>query len=215
MGVDFVAMAEHTFDSVTIRDAQEILNSHAASLRKEFEVLDVMGKGTSQPSWRWREEQGVFDAEALWREGRSLDLAGPATCSIGFHRRLFTIDAARWSTFLADMAVQAAILRICESTVSALGGSKVIYLPDSHYCPSCALDLLDEDASLEDVVSFLKSECGPPAKELADISREFSDAEMEEFKRSCPEYEVPDGFRFVESDGYFVAPVPNATSGKK
>jgi len=148
------------------------------------------------------------DPPLTWRARPATDnypfteIEGPYGIRLVLGARLCEISAlVRWGAFIEDEAVQAAVTALCKAVASCLGAKQVIYIPDSAYCPSLAMNFLEQYMPLEAVIDWLSRECGPPAPTISSIGRELSDDEM---RALSPGWNSTDYARAVERDGYFV-----------
>ena len=61
---------------------------------------------------------------------------------------------------------------MCRAIAAELGGDRVIYLADSAYDISIALDLVDQGLSFDEITSRLMLDFGPPHASIAAMERE-------------------------------------------
>jgi hypothetical protein len=164
MGVDIVVIAEHTLSGFTEETLKETLSLTTPALLCHGPVWrrwwspSVGIRGTEQPVpmiWTFRPDHAygtdVLDARGPF--GVWVDV-GP--------KRLVIHPNPRWGAFVSDPAVRDAVTSFCESVAVAFDSEQLLYLPDSAYGASRALDMLEDDCSLSQILTFLQINFGPP-----------------------------------------------------
>lgn len=203
MGVDTIAITEHTLDTSATGGAVALLEPVAEAIRPHVAVWKKWGAVPKRwpielrpdPPLTWHARPPTVDYPFT-------EVEGPYGIRLVLGARLCEISAlVRWGAFIGDEPVQAAVTALCMAVASCLGAKQVIYVPDSAYCPSSAMNFLEQYMPLEAVIDWLSHECGPPAPTISSIGRELSDEEM---RALSPGWTSTDRARAVERDGYFV-----------
>jgi hypothetical protein len=207
MGVDIVVLAEHRLGSLSPEAAARLLEpttltllAHEAVWRGWWSPPTSGIKGTEQrPLSQWTLKQDhAYGLDVLYARGPLgawVDI-GPRTCIVH--------PSPRWGAFVEQPLVQDAVTSFCTSVARALGATSLLYLPDSSYAPSLALEMLEDNYSLGQILDFLQVKCGPPATTISSIRHELSD---DETRLLLPSWDAETQDRLHEYDGYFVANV--------
>lgn len=210
MGVDTVVIAEHDLKNFEIvpgllKCCDELFLKHAGVLRRyvpsEWNPIKkiLIKYNKSSLEWNWintpvdkinTEIDGPFGF-SLWFDGIKLYAIHPPP---------------RWAWFIGESDIQEAVTEITECIAKALGGHKVIYVPDSYYCTSFAADEYIEKETIEDVEKCLLTKCGKPAKNLKSIRKNYIDEEMYKY---FPDWDGSEDSRGYEVDGYYVFNLDN------
>ena len=208
MGVYVAAIAEHSFDTLGSYDPTELFEPSVEVISAH---IDVWRKWWRKPV-RWpvqlRPDPAIewVGTRRTADSGMSiLDFDGPYGLYIEIGPRFCEIrPTPKWGAFVSDPAVEAAITALCQVIATCIGARRLLYLPDSAYCSSQALDFLEYDLPLDAVVDWLAVDCGPPAPSISSIYRPLSDDEM---SKHIPDWDGQSEYRMHKADGYFVASV--------
>jgi hypothetical protein len=208
MGVYAEVIAEHTLETRSAEKLGELLAQTADVILQHREIWDhwggrPVGFATRLPC----------DEKAAWqgREGMTemglsiITIEGPYKLRLEIGPRFCVINPTpKWGALVSDPEVEAAVTAWCHSVAICVGATKLVYLPDSAYCPSRAFDFLEQDMPLEAIIDWLSIECGPPASCLSSIYHELSGEEM---RSRIPNWNDHSKERIWDANGYFVANV--------
>jgi len=184
MGVDFTAILDHHLDPAGAADlparlaaAEPALAPVLTTLRGAYPVRPDDGR------WRWEMDPATFRpgpeaVAATWSRGELLVLEGPAGLSLDVQRAAVIVGhPARWGLFLRDAAIHEPLRRACRAVGAILGSTRAIYLPDSAYQESAALEVVWDGGGVAAVEAWLRQRVGPPAPTLASIVRTRDDGQ--------------------------------------
>jgi hypothetical protein len=95
-------------------------------------------------------------------------------CFIGHvgKRSLDIYHMARWWSFLMDEPVRRRLQGACRHIAATLGSARIAYIPDSSYKPELARDLINEGKTIDEIIGWLYTNCGPPAADIGLICRQ-------------------------------------------
>ena len=171
MGIDFTALMDHslpwdqmiTLDRIIDKEWQK----QDSPLRLPFDRIRSDGR------WRW-ELDSKFNSvdEELFERGHVYFESPVGFLGDLFRKGMSIYHTSRWWSFLCEDTVQSALRNAVHHIAQIVGAKTVIYLPDSNYHCSIASDLLYDDKEINDVLLWLKQQCGPPAETIRDIYSE-------------------------------------------
>jgi hypothetical protein len=206
MGVYIEVLIEHKLPRAEVEQTlAEMLAPIAASTAQYAEIW----KHWSPKPVRWPVTLRP-DPPPRWDVSEYLDercipclqAAGPHGISIDFWPRIAVLRLTpKWGAFVSDPLVESAVRSLCHSIARHIGAGCLLYVPDSTYCSSRALELIDQDIPLEAIVDWLQDACGPPFQDIPSIHRLVSDKEMDNL---VPDWRDHGDFRLHDADGYFV-----------
>jgi len=189
MGVDFTALMDHKCSLSELLALPEDIEQGWQTYQQQWAAAVPELLPESKNRWEWSRDVIYGSLEEQFRDGRYLTLDGPLAFSLIFGTRLFEVyHWTRWPGFLTEQDVRELLRRTCFYFGRTLGASKVIYLPDSEFGVSGAHDFLWDGKTMEDVETWLQTNCGPPAAHIPDIYTEHNG--------------------IYEADGYYVEPLP-------
>jgi hypothetical protein len=173
MGVDFVALMAHhlTPDELELLP-KNIDASYFPALTTV--IMDSIAHHTNAVNWPksclWNLNQPATTLrDELVRES-FVELSSPGGFRYAFNRSLCKIyHVTRWQIFLCDPTTQNMLRQMCFELSQFFRCNRAIYIPDSNWRPSGAVDFVYDSASIDDVEAWLFAECGQPAHALGDI----------------------------------------------
>ena len=173
MGVNFVALMGHNLDEEELYALPMLLNSTWSQAQQFLPVLEGLpAPGSAPDEWRWHNTGNISLADELKRVGR-ITMDSP-DCFIGHvgMRSLDIYHLARWWSFLTDEAVRRKLQGACRHIAVTLGSARIAYIPDSSYKPELARGLINEGKTIDEIVEWLRANCGPPAADIGLILRQ-------------------------------------------
>jgi len=154
-------------------------------------VLQEYWISKDQPiKWRWAIREGHSPYKDLQNHG-VIYLDAEEMFWARVSRHLFYLaccSSIRWWQFLREPVANEGLRCLCRNLAKAFDSDLVIYVPDSGGRPGSVSDLLYSEAGIQDAVTWLQTNCGPPAHTSYDI--------------------FPEGADVVNENGYFIEPVP-------
>jgi hypothetical protein len=206
MGVYIEVLAEHALSRERIKQSlTEILESLPPTIAQAEEIWKYWGHEPvrwptqlfAEPPSAWSVSEPVGEDTPICLEAR-----GPYSIDIDFWPRIAVIrPTPKWGAFVSDSKVEMAVRSVCRTIGTCIGASQLLYVPDSAYCPSRALDFVEQDIPLDAIVDWLRITCGPPSQDVPSIHQPLSDVEMDEL---IPSWRSYDDCRIYSANGYFV-----------
>ena len=175
MGVDFAAILPHRVTHSDLSDLPERLNGR----RELRSVLRKLGcRFFDRWAWSWEIKRfGPSDMEKRWDEGDSFPLSGPLTSVyLGRHCCEVVCWGHRWWAFLTDVSIRQGLRTVCRELATTFdpGSAAAIYVPDSAYDESLALD--KTTLRFDEICDWMCQRFGPPANRIEDIYHEQGDS---------------------------------------
>jgi len=169
LGVDFTALIDHKLTGAELVGLPDRVN---ASWRLPTELEAWVAKYLRGGPIRWEWKHGAspsrVNAELIERGFVGLD--GPD----GFHGRVLPhaielVHLARWWSFLYEPDVRAGLELACRGVASVVETEHILYLPDNLAPASAGSDVLYAGGTVQDVLSWLQSNVGPPVTDEATL----------------------------------------------
>lgn len=206
MGVYIEVLAEHALSRERIEQSlTEILEPLAPTIAQAKEIWKYWGhKPVRWPVQLFAEPPNTWSVTKFVGEDRlnCLEAHGPYSIDIDFWPRIAVIrPTPKWGAFVSDPEVELAVRSVCRTIGTCIGASRLLYVPDSAYCPSRALDFVEQDIPLDAIVDWLRRTCGPPSQDIPSIHQPLSDDEMDKL---IPNWRSSDDCRVYNADGYSV-----------
>jgi hypothetical protein len=190
MSIDACAIIENRLSSDELGDiadqlnrSQELLHGmreYDAILRSECPTLlpNLHTQAWKLETFRVPEEIDQDQVASGWDSGELTECVGP----FGILRAYGQLAAVSWimctwRAFLTDSRFRKPLLKATRSISKMLGNDgsgTVVFVPDSSYDESLALDELR--GAMPDVLGFLTRQCGPPADRFESIARDDGEA---------------------------------------
>lgn len=186
----FTAIIGHSFSEEKVPSAADFLNSIRSEIQSCLPMLhEHLGSRDVQIRWQWAVREGHSQYEDFQNYGVVyLDEADMFWARVSRHLFcLYCCSVIRWWQFLREPLANEGLRCLCRNLARALNSKLVVYVPDSGGPPSGVSDLLYCGAGIEEVVTWLQTNCGPPAKTLGEI--------------------FPEGVDVVADNGYFIESV--------
>jgi hypothetical protein len=177
MGVEPLALLDHALRWEDLVRLPQLLEAEWQNSDSPLRVLPPPVDPTGF-SWRWKLDPAFSSAsEQLFDQG-DVRFESPSGLSGAVLRDAIVLSPfATWWAFLCKRETRSAVVGACERVGALVRATTVIYIPDNAHSCSAAGDMLyDEGATVRDVVSWLRKECGPPAGRAEDIFREDGDS---------------------------------------
>jgi hypothetical protein len=178
MGVDFTAVLSHPWSAGEVLQLPHTLSRAVApqlatATDNLYRLLGpIYVNMHAEECWQIDPyyQDDLPHPDQLWHDGLPVKVDGPAGVLlwIGPH----TIDVwnvTRWRTFLTEKTLQDCLRAVCHALAAITRAAYVIYLPDSGFSVSEALDLVYSGKTLDEVRGFLEMHHGPPVSDFADI----------------------------------------------
>jgi hypothetical protein len=162
MGIDFTAILDHQLNWQELYALPERLNKYW-NLPNQLQSWVSEHVRSESTHWEWELNVKYSNAAEELFEVGYLYLDGPH----GFWARVFKqaieiTHLARWWSFLDEDDVQNGLRTAIKMIAKIARSEHILYLPDSSFPPSLASDILYEGGNINDMLTWLKSEVGPP-----------------------------------------------------
>lgn len=197
MGVYLIAVGE--------LDARINYESNFASLL--IPSLDVISRYEdvwqywaphANPVGHWK-----IDGMSVWDNMPIAEMVGPHGLGIHVGSRFCEIHPTpKWAAIITNPRIQEAVCALCTIIAECLGITRLLYVPDSAYCASRALDFLYQDLPIDAIEDWLSIECGPPAKTIVAIETVITDQEM---LKLVPIWDGDPAGKLHDYNGYFIS----------
>jgi hypothetical protein len=176
--VNFSALFGHQLPIGLILQGNELLNKHWEQAQTFLPVLEGLPIPSSTfELWKWSNRWEPTPVKELTKY-KTITFDGPDSFNLKFKENTVELwHMVRWYQFLTDDSISTKLRGVCEFLASVLKTELVIYLPESAYKPSTVYDLVYEGATIEQVIEWLQTNCGNPAKRLIDIYPNDTDPE--------------------------------------
>jgi hypothetical protein len=171
-------------DHVTTAISTEVFYAQYLALlqSEELERASTAFRQSRHQPWHWYNDGGhvprpltAQHVSQIWQDEQdSLNLKGPCWIRLHVAPHAILYKELRWRVFLTDLPAQIMYRGLCAQIARALGSPAAIYLPDSAYPISCALDTVEvEGAPWEACCETLAATYGPPAPQLDVIAQRY------------------------------------------
>jgi hypothetical protein len=175
VGIDLSVIIGHGLDAEAVFELPARLSA-SLPVRAAASSLENLTE-----TWQWSEPRFILDppivsASAIrdqWALGHDVHLEGPG----GFHGWyvgpgvVYGRHLHKYGRFLREpYGLQTPVRRFCRALAAALGSDRAIYLPDSCYRISAAMDLVDRGDSFAEVVAWLRA-IQPPSPTIDAIDQ--------------------------------------------
>jgi hypothetical protein len=194
----FTAIIGHSLNQEEIFTAADFLNSIQPEIQPCLSILHEHLTSMDHPThWQWGHINQPIQWQWTVREGHSLyedfqrhgivylDATELFWAKVSKHLFEFGCwSIIKWSRFLREPKASEGLRCLCRRLAKAFDSRLIVYVPDSGGPPSGAGGLLYCEAGIEEVVTWLQMNCGPPANTLEEI--------------------FPEGAEVVNQNGYFI-----------
>jgi len=170
MGADFTAVFNKSLTDEEIKYLHNILNNNQLFPR----INSFHQYLTNEfPENKWRNNWELRISDSYFNFSRIRELSGKAGIIISFEEKTIQLHHyIRWVSFVIndlDINIQEILRRICIEVAKEFSCKEIIYVPDSSFKSSGALDLSNDGWDFETITSWLKKECGNPVSNIEDI----------------------------------------------
>jgi hypothetical protein len=173
VGADFSAIIGHTMTNKDLINFCADLNAKGI-LEMDKYLLILSSNKALLEQFRW--EADLNDLNLIIKNDRfkgELEICGPLGLSLKIFSNTCVIEHyTRWLTFILndlDIDYRRVLRGICFELVSYFGGNYAIYVPDSQYKSSVALEKVYDGADINEINLLLKRSCGMPADIIEEI----------------------------------------------
>jgi hypothetical protein len=162
LGVDFTAIIDHKLTAAELAGLPERLNA-CWELPAALQAWVAKWVRGGRIRWEWKRAASPSLVNAELIEEGSVWLDGPD----GFSGRVWPhaielVHLARWWSFLYEPDVRAGLELACREVAAVVQAQHILYLPDNLAPPSAGADVLYAGGTVQDALSWLKSNVGPP-----------------------------------------------------
>jgi hypothetical protein len=194
MSVESTAIFNHSYSVAEMPNLLDDI-SKGISINNFYEIyLDIASRykmdalrsnliRSFHKNWEWNTSlaHNISDniSNPLWvikiweDEQDTLRLIGPCFLQFNVTRYCIYYTDGLWTEFLLNPDIQFLYRTIYQEISRVLKSLEVIYIPDSSYTLSRAIDMVDEGLQWNSIKGILEKQFGPPALSLEAIAYEY------------------------------------------